>query len=336
MLSRNISCVILLVVLSASQAWSQQLDSLMALRDTTLISGEQIDLQLQIAYELSDTDIREALDLANHALREAEEIASVRWTAEAKLAIGRFYDYLGVNEAAAGHLMEAFKSFVELEDSLKQANTLMHIGNNYFYIDQFGSALEYFTQVSEYGRALNDTFLIISGINATAAVYGNTSRMDSALILFKEALDLSRQIGSLQQEILAYYNMGDVHLYSKRRTQALEVFHDLENYYDLRENNPKYLSNLYNSMTLAYLEKRDLDMAKQYSDSTLHALQENMRLTQYKEYYMNLFRIDSIEGNPELALAHYIRYTELNDSLNNASFKERLSNQGIYLQLESK
>ncbi|RLD98812.1 MAG: hypothetical protein DRJ13_10475, partial [Bacteroidetes bacterium] len=336
MLARNISCVILLVVLTASQTWSQHLDSLIALRDTTLISGEQIDLQLQIAYELSDTDIREALDRANQALREAEEIASVRWTAEAKLAIGRFYDYLGVNEAAAGHLMEAFKSFVELEDSLKQANTLMNIGNNYFYIDQFGSALEYFTQVSEYGRALNDTSLIISGLNATAAVYGNTSRLDTALILFKEALDLSRQIGSIQQEILAYYNMGDVHLYSSRRTQALEVFHDLENFYDLKENSPKHLSNLYNSMTLAYLEKRDLDMAKQYSDSTLHALQENMRLTQYKEYYLNLFKIDSVEGNPDLALAHYIRYTELNDSLKNAGFKERLANQGIYLQLESK
>ncbi|RLD59198.1 MAG: hypothetical protein DRI97_01535, partial [Bacteroidetes bacterium] len=68
MLARNISCVILLVVLTASQTWSQHLDSLIALRDTTLISGEQIDLQLQIAYELSDTDIREALDRANQAL----------------------------------------------------------------------------------------------------------------------------------------------------------------------------------------------------------------------------------------------------------------------------
>ncbi len=336
MLSRNISCVILLVVLSASQTWSQQLDSLIALRDTTLISGEQIDLQLQIAYELSDTDIREALDRANHALRDAEEIASARWTAEAKLAIGRFYDYLGVNEAAAGHLMEAFKIFVELEDSLKQANTLMQIGNNYFYIDQFESALEYFTQVSEYGRALNDTSLIISGINATAAVYGNTSKLDSALILFKEALDLSRQIGSLQQEILSYYNMGDVHLYSGRRTQALEVFHDLENYFDLKKNSPKHQSSLYNSMTRAYVEKQDLSMAKQYSDSTIKALQNNMRLTEYQEYYLNLYKIDSAQNILDTALIHYIRYTELKDSLVNVSFNTQLANLDIYFQLQSK
>jgi len=335
MLLRNI-LILFLVVLSAPRAWSQNLDSLIALRDTTVINDEQLDLQLQIAYELSATDISEALNYVNRALREAEVLASVRWIAEAKLAIGRFYDFLGVNEEAAEHLMEAFSSFVELQDSLKQATTLMHIGNNYFYIDQFESALEYFTMVSEYGRSLNDTSLIISGLNATAAVYGNTARKDSALILFKEAHALSRQFGSLQQEILAYFNMGDVHLYSERRTQALEIFHDLENYYNLGENSPKHITSLYNSMTKAYLEKQNFNMAIEYSEKTLQALHENMRLTEYKEYYMNLYRIDSAENRLDDALAHYIRYTELHDSINNAGFTENMANLGIVLQLQLK
>lgn len=328
--------ILLLVVLSAPPAWSQNLDSLMARRDTTLINEEQLDLQLQIAQALSTRDIREALNHANRALLEAEEIGSVRWTAEAKLAIGRFYDFLGINEEATQYLMDAFSSFVELEDSLKQARSLMQIGNIYFYTDQYEPALKYFKQVSDYGRTLNDTSLIISGINAIAAVYGNTAKMDSALILFKEAHALSRQFGSLQQEVLAYYNIGDVHLYSGRRTQALEVFHDLENYYNLKENSPKHLSNLYNSMTKAYLEKQNLNSAKEYSDKTLQALQENMRLTEYMKYYLNLYKLDSAENQPEQALEHYIRYTELNDSLNNAGFKERLANMNIHFELQSK
>jgi signal transduction histidine kinase len=335
MLVRTIT-ILLMVALCAPLAIPQNVESLMAMRDTTLISGEQIDLQLQIAYELSDSDIRKALDHANQALRDAEEIGSVRWIAEAKLAIGRFYDFLGVNEEAAEQLIEAFTSFVELEDSLKQASTVMQIGNTFFYLDQFEPALIYFSLVSEYGRSLNDTSLIISGLNATATVYGNTSRLDSALILFKEALDLSRQYGSLQQEILAYYNIGDVHLYSARRTQALEVFHDLENYYNLKENSPKHLSSLYNSMTKAYLEKQNLSMAKEYSEKTILALQENMRRIEHQEYYLNLYRIDSAENHLDSALAHYIRYTELNDSLNNAGFKERLANQHIFFELQSK
>jgi len=335
MLFRNIA-ILLLVFLAAPRSFPQQLDSLLAQRDTTLISGEQIELQLHIAYVLSDSDIREALDRANNALREAEEIASLRWIAEAKLAIGSFYDYLGVNEGALKLLVEAHDSFVVLKDSLKQARALMQIGNAYFYIEQFEPALNYFYRVSDYGRLLNDTSLIISGLNSTAAVYGNTSRMDSALILFKEALVLSRQFGSIQQEILAYYNMGDVHLYSNRRTQALEVFHDLENYYDLKENSPKHLSSLYNSMTKAYLEKQKFSMAKEYSDKTLHELRENMRLNEYQEYYLNLYRIDSAENQVDSALVHHIRFTELKDSLNNASFKERLANQHIVYELQSK
>ncbi len=334
--TRSLFLLFLILLLAVPEARTQELDSLMALRDSTMITEEQIDLQLQIAYILSDSDISIALDCANQALRDAEVLGSVRWIAESKLAIGRFYDYLGVNEEAADHLMEAFSSFVELKDSVKQASTLMHIGNTYFYLDQFGPALKYYSLVSEYGRALNDTSLIISGLNATAAVYGNTSRLDSALILFKEALALARQYGSLQQEILAYYNMGDVHLYSGRRTQALEVFHDLEKYYDLQKNSPKYLASLYNSMTKAYLEKQDLEMALTYSGKTLEALEKNMRLTEYREYYLHLFQIDSMEHHPDQALAHYIRYKELNDSLNNADFKERLANLEIYFELQSK
>lgn len=333
---RTLLLILVLLILPASQARSQKVDSLLALRDTTLISAEQIDLQLQIAYIISTTDIRAALVYANRALKEADEIGSVRWTAEAKLAIGTLYDFLGVNMDAAEYLVEALASFEELNDSAKQATTLMQIGNNYFYLKQFDTALKKFSQVSEFGRALNDTSLIISGLNATAAVYGNISKMDSALILFKEAHALARQYGSLQQEILAYYNMGDVYLYSGRRTQALEVFQDLENYYDLKNNSPKHLSSLYNSMTKAYLEKRNLELAKEYSDKTLQALQENMRLIEYPEYFLHLFSIDSTEHRYEDALAHYIRYKELNDSLLNNNFKERLANREIVYELQSK
>jgi len=315
---------------------SQNLDSLKALRDTSLISAEQIDLQLKIAYAVSDSDIREALNYANMALKYAEEIGSVRWIAEAKLAIGRFYDFLGVNLNAAEYLLEAFTSFVELKDSVKQAFTLMQIGNNYFYVGQYESALKFYSLVSGYGHSLNDTALTINGLIATAAVYGNTSRMDSALILFKEAHALSRQYGDLPLEILAYYNIGDVYLYSGRKTQALEAFQDLENYYDLKKNSPKHLSNLYNSMTKAYLDKRNLSMAKEYSGKTLGALQDNMRLKEYAEYFLHLYRIDSMDNNPDQALADYIRYNELNDSLNNSSFKEKLDNLNIYFDLQTK
>jgi two-component system, NtrC family, sensor kinase len=336
MRTRKTACLIIWMMLIAPLGRSQNLDSLKALRDTSLISEEQIDLQLKIAYTLSDSNIRDALDCASLALKNAEEIGSVRRIAEAKLAIGRFYDYLGVNLEAAEYLLEAFTSFVELKDSAQQANVMMYLGNNYYYTEQYESALKFYSLVSEYGSALKDTALSINGLIATAAVYGNTARMDSALIMFNEALTLSRELDNLPLEILAYYNIGDVYLYEGRKTQALEVFHDLENYYDLKKNSPKHLSSLYNSMTKAYLEKSNISLAKEYSDKTLAALRENMRLKEYTEYFLHLYKIDSMENHPDQALSHYIRYNELNDSLNSTTFKEKLANLGIYFDLQTK
>jgi len=331
-----LTCMFLLILIVVLPAQSDQVDSLLARLDSNMVSESQIDLQLQIARALSNRDIRKALEYAHSALNDAEELRSTRWIAESKLAIGQFYDFLGVNRQAADHLVEAFSNFRVLGDSAKQAITLMNIGNTYYYLDQFKTAQDYYTLVSEYGRALNDTSLIISGINATAAVYGNTEKLDSALILFNEAFDLSREFGSLPQEILAYYNIGDVHLYSGRRTQALKVFHALEDNYDLKTHSPKHLSSLYNSMTKAYLEKRDIEMARHYANLSLEALNQNMRQTEYMEYFLNQFRIDTLEGNSESALSNFIMYKELSDSLSNSSFTLQLANQRIFFDLQSK
>ena len=331
-----LTCMFLLLLIVALPAQSDPVDSLIAQLDSTVLDESQIDLQLQIARSISNSDIRKALEYAHSALKDAEELRSTRWIAESKLAIGQFYDYLGVNKQAADHLVEAFSNFRVLGDSVKQALTLMSIGNAYYYLDQFETAQDYYTLVSEYGRALNDTSLIISGINATAAVYGNTGKLDSALVLFNEAFDLSREFGSLSQEILAYYNIGDVHLYSGRRTQALKVYHALEDNYDLKTHSSKHLSSLYNSMTKAYLEKRDLEMARHYADLSLEALNENMRQTEYMEYYLNQFRIDTLEGNTDSALSNFIMYKKLSDSLSNSSFTLQLANQRIFFDLQSK
>ena len=100
---------------------------------------------------------------------------------------------------------------------------MMLIGNAYWYLNQFESAMKYYTRASVIGYALNDTILIISGMNAKGTVYGNTGQRDSALILFKEANDLATQINNREQVILTYYNMGDVALYSGRVDDALGI-----------------------------------------------------------------------------------------------------------------
>ncbi len=311
-------------------------DSLIALLDPSVVDETQIRLRLGIAEEIRNADIRGALEYARKALQMAEETGSGNLMAESKLAIGRYYDYLGVREEAIDLLTEALEIFENIGNQEKQAQALMLIGNTYWYLNQFESALKYYNEASAFGKVLNDTSLIISVINAKGAVYGNTGRMDSALVLFRQANTLARQTGSMEQVIHTYYNMGDVNLYAGKIDEALGIFHDLDKNYDLEQHGTKFMGNIYNSMTRAFILKGDLKWARYYSDRAHTALSTYTRLTEIRNYYLNRYQIDTLEHNTERALEHYYRYTTLNDSLNNASFKERLANLEIYFDLRAK
>ncbi len=300
--AKFIYILLALGMLSTSLEGSPGVDSLMALLDTSQVSRKQAELRLQIAGEIANDNIEEALALSREALRQAELLGAKSLVAEAKLSIGMAYDVLGVKEEAIGYLEEALEVFTQLGMPDKEASALSLIGNAYFYIDQFETALKYYTKALAIGYALNDTTLIIGGINAKGAVYGNTGPKDSALILFRQANELARQIDDRKQVILTYYNIGDVILHSGRIDDALGIFHDLENNYDVESYSSKHLGNLYNSMTLAFIKKGDMKWAKRYSDTCRIALERYGRLTETREYYHNLYRIDSMEDNYQSAL----------------------------------
>ena len=98
MKSGFLTCMFLLLLIGVLSAQADQADSLLARLDSTVLSEDQIDLQLQLARSISNSDIRKALEYAHSALKDAEALRSTRWIAESKLAIGQFYDYLGVNK----------------------------------------------------------------------------------------------------------------------------------------------------------------------------------------------------------------------------------------------
>ena len=333
---RNFTLILCMGWITLASLAAGPSDSLVALLDPTRVNEEQVGLHLEIAEEISNSDIRGALEHAKTALSMAEEIGSRELVADSKLAIGKYFDYLGIMDEAIGHLTDAITIFEETDMPAKEAQALMLIGNAYWYLNQYDPALKYYQEVSRFGEELNDTSLIIKGINARGAVYGNTRKMDSALILFDEAHELALKIGSQDMVILTYFNMGDVNLYSGNIDDALGIFYDLEQNYDMEKHSSKHLSNLLNSMTRAFILKGDLKWAKRYSEKTFDVLNQNLRLPELKDYYLNSYEIDMLENNTESALEHHLMYTRLNDSLNNTQFKDQMANLEIYFDLRTK
>ncbi|HBH47728.1 MAG TPA: hypothetical protein DDX98_03775 [Bacteroidales bacterium] len=315
---------------------SYQSDSLKALLDSSQISEQQISLKLSAADEFMNSNIRESLLLAKQALEEAKRINSKRLTGEANLATGNYYGYMGMSSEALNHLHEALDIFSELKDPTKRIQALQLIGNVYRLSKEFELALDYYLEVGEYAEKELDSLLIIQSLLACGAVYGNISKMDSALVMFREAFELAKLISNKEAEVRSLYYIADVHLYSGKPDQALQLFHNLEKNYDVEKISPRNYTGLLNSITMAYFQINDLKNASNYNKKVWEALEKYPQLGQLSDYYQNCYKLDSTLGNYKSALSKLLLYHQVQDSIASSKFKDQLANFEVLYSLEKK
>lgn len=291
---------------------------------------------LEHANNLKDTDIKQALVYAMQALDEAKQINSDKLIAESSLVLGTCYDNIGADHEALDYLNDALAIFSQENDLHKKALTLELIGYVYYYSNEFPVALEYFRKVYDLGRELQDSMLLIKGLIGRGSVCGNTNKMDSAMILFNESLDLAKRYGDNVSEVQSSFYIGDVYLFSGEARKALEVFKDVEENYDLKTINPDLLSNLYNSITGAAIMINVPEMAKHYNQLTLKVLNKNSRLQRKRDYYRYKFQIDTMTGDYKSAIEDLISYRTLYDSINNSEFRKNLDNLNTIYELRQR
>jgi signal transduction histidine kinase len=304
--------------------------------DTLNVSKQKIEEELRLAEKLRNSDIKQALTCAKKALFDAQSIKNQELIAKSKLTVGNCYEYLGGNLEALDHLTEALEIFNELNDKVKIAQTYKQIGSIYYYSREYEIALGYYENVYKCGQEVNDTLLKIEALLGIGSVYGNTNKMDSALITFKEAYLLAKQFNDKTTEVQSLFYMGDVNLYSEKPHEALKIYHQVVNNYNLKEVNSRIIPSLFNSMTNAYLKTGDVKSAKLFSQKTKESLLEVPRINQKTTYFELKFRIDTLERNYKSAVESYLKYKSLSDSLNSSAFKERLSNFETLYELERK
>ena len=318
--------VLLIIMFSAYTSKSNPIDSLDVFTDTTHINEKQIKSILKLADEVYDTDISKALNYSKKALSNSQLLNSPKWIAESKLAIGKYYKYMGIYPEALSHFNDALAIFDSLDNQYKKTLTIHEIGNIYWYSEEFNLALNYFLEVSQYAKEQNDTSLLIKGLITRGAVYGNISKQDSALILFKQAYLLSKQFDDINNEVLCLFNIGDLYLHSDKPTKALKTFHNIENNYKLEKREIKLRIYSYNAITRAYIKINNLDSAKLYSKKAWEILKNYKLNNEMKTYYQLKYQTDTLEKNYESAIIHFIKYKELSDSLSKSGFRKQLAN----------
>ncbi len=336
MLSKFFLALILFITSITYSANAESVDSLLMLVDTTRLSKDQVRLKLLIVDELKDSDIKQAILFAKDAFKDAQAIKDKNLIAQSQLAIGKCYNYLGANSEALNNVSKALTMFDDIGDKSNKAQTLLEIGNIYYFSWRFDLGLKYYEEAFDCGKALNDKHIILKATLGKGSIYGNTNRLDSALIIFNETFQLAKEIDDKQNEIHSLYNIGDVYRFTNRSEKALGIFKLIEQSYDDIEINSRLLTNLYLSFTDTYIQLSDIKNAQRYNHKTKEVLQRYPNNNRKLRYYFHSFQIDTMLGNPNLAIKKHIRFKELSDSISSDKFNESLANFQILYGLNAK
>ncbi|MFC2089809.1 ATP-binding protein [Bacteroidota bacterium] len=306
-----------------SFAQSAFVDSLLEVENLTL---EQTLTVYQKAQELQRIDLTAGLRYATKAATEAQLLDLKELIAESRLLLGRYYLDLGLYHGAITQTDKALEIYNELNNELGRAHAIKQIGDIYFYTHEYARAEKYFKEAFDFALNKQDSSLMINSLIMQGAVFGNINKMDSATMYFEKAAEWCKETGDYETEVLCYFNIADVLLYSGHPGEALSRFAEIERTYDFDYFGYRSRVSLYNSMTNALIRLGRYDEADYYNQLAYSQTMKSKRYGGLMSYYQYRFRLDTIHQDYRQAIQSYIKYKQFTDSVSDERFRSQMAN----------
>jgi tetratricopeptide (TPR) repeat protein len=185
-------------------------------------------------------------------------------------------------------------------------------------MDQYDSALFYFSKALENNLLQLDSTLYAKCITGVGKVYGMTKRIEEAIYKHKEAIAVQEKIKDTLGLIRSFYQVGVCYYDTYRDTS--NAFFRKANKLSLRVNDGEYAAKTYRALGQFYLDMKNIDSALLYLNKALPILELE------KEYY------DLCNLNLQFALL-YSRSGKFNEAIAYAEKAQKVAEKYSYLQL---
>ena len=303
----------------------------------------KIYLLNEISYLYENSDILSSINYAEQALEIATRSDNMRIKGYALETAGKAYFNQGMFEKAIVYYYGNLNIQKQLENKIGIATALSKIGMVKGKINDYEGSKSYLLQSLsiindfELGELEKyDEFQMPRVLNILGVAYKNNMEFDSALICYREAIILSRNLGD--NDVLLgrlYNNKGNVFLklgmldsaYSSlKKAQYIKIKNDnlsgliktnvfLAEYYLKTNQQDKAIKKLYNG----------LESARKIGSIDLQSIITNKL---YLYYYM--------QNNADSALKYLILYKEYKDIINEKETLQELTRLELTLQFKEK
>jgi len=231
------------------------------------------------------------------------------------------YRRLGVMYSSLSDYRMAYNYFVkhllicEKYNFIKEKSLVyVDLGVIYYHINQYDMAEQYFYKTLELS---SDSAIIGLVLSNLAGVRLNSGITDIVPYYLNRSISISKQYEGKYLKSM-YNNLGTYYQQEKLYDSAFYYFRLS---YELAKKENDIIVEVGNLSDIGklYFELNKIDSAIFYIDSSNKKALENNFLTVLAENYLTLSKIEKSKRKYENALNHYITYTNLRDSINNAS-----------------
>jgi tetratricopeptide (TPR) repeat protein/DNA-binding CsgD family transcriptional regulator len=276
----------------------------------------------------NNNEFSKSLSLYNQALTFCENNNLLKKKARILIYTSVLYSRISDHQKSYEYAFKSLKINNQLNYQKGIASALKNMADE-LYVDynrtekNFKIALKYYNQAIEIYKKRKDYSLWTSTLNNLATLYLDAKRPNEGLKILEEAnevynLNKSNIIVNPSADIKAdiLCNIGYVYLSGfKNYPKAVVCIKKAIDYCDINFDYAYILSRNYLNLTEAYIHLKQYDLAKEScTKATQYALDSQDIYTQ-AESYLNLCKLDSINGNYKNSFSNHKLYTKLKDSI---------------------
>lgn len=352
-----------------------RIDSLESELKKPLTDSSRVSVMISLSQEYQYTNMTKSRELAESALKIAENRNLRKQKIRTYQNIGALYSISGDYSTALRYDNQALQASLDSRDSANLSIDYNNVASDYFDLGEYDEAYFYFTQSYRTARAIDDSLRMTIALHNVGRVFKELGQYDRALAHLNLSQQMSRNINDMEGIPYSLDEIGDVMLRKGEYDSALNILlrsvaltrrqhvlvlepktlaklatvnlhtkkyeHALAYYdttYSLHEKtgNEFGIAEVELGRGLVFMEQGKYNEAMRSIDrSLLMAKESNARTLEIRGYH-TLSKLYELKSDYKKSLGYYKQFKELEDSLFSQDMQEKLLHDQIRFETEEK
>jgi len=250
-------------------------------------------------------------ELENSLLEEPEE-------SHPQILNDLAYEYAYIStEKSREYAQKALDLAVKYENTIMEIDAKTYIGISYLFIGEFNSALNnYLTPALEQARAINYRKGISTALNSIGAIHYNLGDMNSSMLAFNEAYNLSVELEQFEQASMIQINIASIYTNWGMYDKAVEYMLSSLKFFE-EANYPDTVSRIINNIAVTFHKWKNYSKSLEYYEKSLSIYLESGDIIGSAVPLNNIGEIYKDTGEYEKALEFFIKALEITKETEN-------------------